>query len=438
LLCSFFVKSYGQDKKVVDQILAVVGNNIVLQSSIEVQYLQFQAQGYPTDANTKCQIFEEQLYQKLLLNQARLDSVEVSDKEIEGELEARIKYYTEQFGSKEKLEEYFGKKMHEVRNELRETLKDQLITRKMQNKIAGDVKVSPAEVRKFFFEIPKDSLPMINSELEINQIVKYPKVSEYAKSEVKKKLEELREKSLKDNSFGTMAYLYSEDESSRVKNGELGFVNRGDLVPPFATAAFGLKENEISRVVETEYGYHIIQMIARKGEQINVRHILMKPKVLPSDLLGARKRLDSIIALIRVDTIKFEAAAQRYSEDEDTRNSGGRMVNPQNGTTKFEVSQIDPATNAQIKLLNVGQMSAPYEFTDEKGRKGYKVVMLKSKTKAHIASLKDDYQRIQDMALNKKKQTAIEEWLAQKQEATFIRIDNQYRKCNYVNKGWLK
>ncbi len=435
----FVFSTFAQQKKILDQVLAIVGNDIVLESAVESQYLQYQAQGVETDGDVRCMIFEDLLYQKLLLNQAKLDSVEVSDKEVDGELNHRINMFIEQIGSKEKLEAYFNKTLAEIKSEFRDIIRDQLITRRMQAKIAGDIKITPSEVQKFFNKIPKDSLPMIQAETEYSQIVRYPKISEEAKSEVRKRLEDYRDRVLnKGADFGTLAFMYSEDPGSKDQNGELGFVNRADLVPQFSSAAFALKEGEVSKVVETEFGFHIIQLIARKGDQVNVRHILLKPKTMMSEMLTAKKFLDSIKVVLTKDTLTFEQAAMRFSDDENTRANGGVVVNPYTGTSKFENDQIDNVTHYAIDKLTVGQRSAPFESTDEKGKKGYKIVLIKSKTQAHVANLRDDYQMIQDLALAKKKEETVDEWIRSKQKTTYVKIKGDYKNCVYKNVGWVK
>jgi len=436
LFSPVFTFAQGQ---VIDQIIAVVGNSTIMLSEIENQSIQLQNQGYSsTKADIKCEIFEELLIQKLLLNQALLDSIEITPKEIDNIIDARIRYFVSQIGSVEKLEAYYNKSVLEIKESFRNVIKEQELTKRMQSKITDHFKISPSEVKSFFKTIPKDSLPLINSELEIAQITRYPKISDAQKQAVKDRLREFKERINKGDKFSTLAVLYSEDPGSSKKGGELGFMGRGDLVPEFAAVAFNLKEGEISKIVETEFGYHIIQCIEKKGELINFRHILLKPKESTNELFAAKSFLDSIALLIKKDSIGFLPAAEKFSEDIDTKNNGGAMINAQTGNTKFQASQIDPSIYYIVKDMNIGSVSKPFESTDSKGKKVYKMVMLKSKSKAHTANLKDDYQLIQDEALAAKKQEELNKWIKKKQEETYIRIDNSYKNCMFARSGWIK
>jgi peptidyl-prolyl cis-trans isomerase SurA len=309
----------------------------------------------------------------------------------------------------------------------------------MQSKIATDVRVSPAEVKKFYSDIPKDSLPLIPTEYELLQIVKFPIVTREEKNKIKDRLNELRERIVKGEKFSTLAILYSEDVVSAKNGGELGLTNKSDLVPEFSAVAFNLQPGEVSKVVETEFGFHIIQLIERKGDQINVRHILMTPKTSASARAKTKFFLDSLSTKIRLDTLKFSQAALLYSEDENTRNNGGLMVNPYTGDSKFETKYLDPATNYVLKnsSLKVGEISEPID-TKEKAKDAYKIILLKSKTEAHVANLEKDYKKIQDMALEKKKSELVDNWVKNKQKETYIHLDNSYKNCSFRFKNWLK
>jgi len=429
----------GNDKQMIDQIVAVVGNNIVLKSEIETQYYQYLSQGIsPGEGDMKCMILEDMLIQNLLLNQAELDSLEVTEKQVESELEHKMRYYINQIGSEEKLEEMFNKTIIEIKSELREMLRDQFLMSMMQDNIAKDIKISPSEVKAYFKKIPEDSLPFVNSEMEILQITKYPDITQQEIDVVKDKLLDFKERVTKGDKFSTLAVLYSEDPGSASKGGELGFVGRGDLVPEFAAVAFNLKPGEVSRVVETEYGYHIIQMIEKKGELMNCRHILLKPKTSPAEMQKAKVFLDSIADLIANDSVTFESAASLYSDDEDTKANGGIIVNPNTGSSKFEADQIDPRIYMVIKDLKVGEVSKPFEAEDKNRKKVFKIVCLRSKTQPHRVNLKDDYQMIQDIALSEKKQKTIDEWIIKRQKETYIRIDDSYGNCKFSFDGWIK
>lgn len=436
-LVAISLKNIAQDSIVVDKIVAIVGNKTILYSEIENQRLQFQAQGY-TSNNIRCEIFEDQLFQKLLINQAVIDSVEVSDKEVDAELGRRMSYFISQIGSEEKLEEFYKKSIAEIKEDLRSVIEDQLITQRMQGQITGDLKVTPSEVRKFFKALPQDSLPYINAEIEMEQIVIYPEIEESEIKAIKSKLEEFKERVNNGSSFSTLAVLYSEDPGSASNGGDLGYLGRGDLVEEFAAAAFNLTEGEISRIVKTDFGYHIIQLMEKKGEKIRCRHILLKPKVSPIKMVQAKNKLDSIKNLILVDTLTFKNAVLKFSQDKNTRANGGLLYNPATGSSKFEISEIDPATYYVIKDLKIGEISKPFESIDDKGKQIYKIVRLKSKTEPHQANLKDDYQRIQEYALQEKQNEFIDEWVSKKVKTTYIKIDEEFRECSFRFSGWIK
>ncbi len=433
------ITAFSQEGVVIDQIIGVVGNKMILQSEVESQYLSLQSRGMYTGDNMKCEIFEELLYQKLLLHQAVIDSVEVTQKEVEQNLNARISHFLEQFGGDiSKLEEYFGKTMPEIKNEFKEVIRDQLVTQKMQGEIAKDASITPSEVKDFFGKIPQDSLPFIPEEIELAQIVRFPPVSNEQRKAAIDYLNELRARVLKGEKFSTLAVLYSEDPGSAKNGGSLGLAGRGDFVPEFSAAAFNLEPGEVSKVVETEFGFHIILMEAKKGDKAELRHIIRKPRITPQATQKARTLLDSISVVIRTDTLTFEQAAMKYSDDKDTRNSGGIMLNPYNGTSKFESKHIDPTTYYMVKNMKIGQISEPFETQDNRGRTVMKVIMLKSKTKPHKANLDDDYQRIKTMALENKKSKIVDEWVKKKQKASYVRINKKYQTCNFRFDGWLK
>lgn len=433
----FNLTSFSQEK-VLDNVLSVVGSKIILLSDVESQYHQLKLQGYESKNDVKCEILEDLLYQKLLLNQAELDSIEVTPKEVNSAIESRFKYFITQIGSEEKLEEYFGKSMVEMKEDLKDNIKEQLFTQKMQSKITDDIKITPSEVKAYMKDIPVDSIPFINTELEIQQIAMYPIISEEEKLAVKEKLNEFRERILNGDKFSTLAVLYSEDPGSSKKGGELGLVSRSELVPEFAAVAFNIKEGEVSRIVETEFGYHILQLIEKKGELVNVRHILLTPKPSFELMLNIEKKLDSIAYEIRNGKITFEAASDKYSEDSQSKYNGGLMTNPSTGTSKFETNQIDPTSYYAIKDLDIGEVSKTFQTRDEKGKIVFKFMKVKSKSKPHKANLKDDYQRIQDDALATKKQKAIDTWVEKKLETTYIHIDDSFVNCNFKNKNWVK
>lgn len=421
----------------IDKIVAIVGNKTILLSDIENQKLQAQTQGY-SSPNLRCEILEDLLFQKLLLNQAILDSIEITDNEITAELNRRMQYFISQIGSEKKLEEFYNKSIVEIKDDFKEVIKDQLITQRMQSTLTGDVKITPSEIRKYFNKIPKDSLPLINTEIELEQIVLHPKVEEEQIKAIKERLEGYREQVKNGKSFSTLAVMYSEDPGSASKGGELGLVGRGDLVPEFAALAFNLKEGEVSRIVKTDFGYHIIKLEEKKGEKINCRHILLTPKVSPLKMIETKRKLDSIATLIRNDTITFKKAALYYSNDKNTKFNGGLVFNSMTSSSKFEIGELDPATSYAIKDLKTNEISKPFESTDENGKQVYKIVRLKSKTQPHNANLQDDYQKIQSSALEEKQSKLINNWIKTKVKTTYIKIDDDFTTCNFKIKNWIK
>ncbi|PLX16289.1 MAG: peptidylprolyl isomerase [Salinivirgaceae bacterium] len=423
--------------KIVDEIIAVVGDRVILESDIEKQAIQYRQQGYFGEGNIKCEILEEQLYQKMLLNQAELDSVEVSEAEIDGEMNRRIQMFISQLGSEEKLEEFYGKSILEIKQEFRPIVADQIRSQRMQMELTRDLDVTPTDVRKFYESIPKDSLPLISTKLELQQIVSDPRISEVDVLAVKERLQDFRKRIQGGERFATLAALYSQDEGTAAKGGKLGYVGRNDLVPEFAAVAFKLEKGQVSRVVKTEYGYHIIELIDRRGEKINVRHILLKPKVKVEEKVKSQQFLDSIRNEILHDTLEWDEAAKIYSDDEETRTNGGIIINYQSGSSQFEQSQVKPSIAFAIKDMKEGEISAPFEDKTATGQTVFKIVRIKSKTESHKANLIDDYQEIQEMALMKKKEKFVEDWVDNKRESTYIRIDEQYRDCKFKYK-WLK
>jgi peptidyl-prolyl cis-trans isomerase SurA len=378
------------------------------------------------------------LYSKLLVNQAILDSIEVTDGEINSELERRLNYFINQIGSEEKLEEYYKKSIPEIKEEFREVIKEQLLGQGMQRQASADIKVTPQEVKSFYKSIPKDSMPIINTEFELEQIIVNPEIKEVEILRIKDKLREFKERITGGENFTTLAVLYSEDPGSASKGGELGFVGRGDLVAEFSAVAFNLKPGEISKVVKTEYGYHIIQLIEKKGERINCRHILLKPKISYDEKIKAKQRLDSVKTAISKKELTFKEACWKYSDDENTRVNGGVMVNPYTGNSRWEASQLEPKVAYALSNLNVGDISDPFEAEEENGKTVYKIIQLKAKTEPHPANLTDDYQRIQDITLEKKKSEFMEDWVSKKIKNTYISIDDDYKNCAFKNPVWKK
>ncbi|MEN8120576.1 MAG: peptidylprolyl isomerase [Bacteroidota bacterium] len=435
-LSDFNIKA--QNDSLIDNVIAVVGNQIILKSEVEEQLLQMQARGMSGEGDQKCKIFEQLLFQKLLVVQAQIDSIEVTSKQVDTEIEGRLQTFIQQIGGPKELEAYFGKSILEIKEDFKPIVREQLLAQKMQSEITLDVKITPSEVKNFYKSIPKDSLPIINANYEIAHIVIQPKISNEQKEAVKNKLNALRERIVKGESFSTLAVLYSDDKSSAKNGGRLGFVNKSDLVKEFSSVAFSLEKDEVSEIVETEFGYHVIQMIEKRGNQIDVRHILLIPQIASTAKYKAKEKLDSITKYIRLDSITFGQAALKFSTDEDTRKNEGLMINPYTGTSKFEIKQIDPATNYALKKLDVGQISDPFEAQNQKGKTVYKIIYKKSETKPHTINLKEDYQQVQDMALANKKDLVVKAWVKKIQKETYVKIPGNFSKCPFDFQGWIK
>jgi peptidyl-prolyl cis-trans isomerase SurA len=424
-------------QKIIDEIIGVVGDKKVMVSDIEKQYEQLKMQGITPTDDLRCQIFEEFLSQKLLLNQAEIDSIEVTDAETELQLDQRLRFFINQVGSEENLIKYFDKSILEIKEDLRDAIREQILIEKMRSEIIGSISVTPSEVKSYYRSLSKDSIPFVNSEIEISQIVAYPSTSENAIYDVRQKLLNLRERIINGERFATLAVLYSEDGSAS-KGGDIGWANKADLDPEYAKAAFALKKGAVSKIVKSSFGYHIIELLDRTEDRVHTRHILMKPVISIESKEQARSKLDSIIRLVRLDSMTFSQAAMRFSGDEDTRMNGGQVINPMTGNSKFELDDFDTRDYLVIKNLDEGEISDPYESTDKHGQLIFKTVMLKSRTNPHVANLKEDYSMLKQMAMYSKQSDIVDEWIKEKIENTYIRLDDDYRNCKFRISGWLK
>jgi len=424
-------------QQMIDGIIGVVGDEIILRSDLENQKIQATAQGVNFGPNADCVVMEDLLYEKLLLHQGGVDSVEVSESQIQSELDKRINVFIEQIGSREKLEEYYGKSIGEIKAEFYDVLKNQMIVRNVQYEITKEVNVTPAEVEQYFMMIAEDSLPLMNAEVEVGHIVIFPPENIEESRRVKKKLQDYKEQVEGGKDFATIAVLYSEDPGSAVKGGELGLQSRGTFVPEFDAVALTLAEGQISDVFQTQYGFHIMQLIEKRGEKYNARHILLKPKVSTEDLLKAKAMLDDVYKLIQLDSLTFEQAAVKYSDDEETKNQNGNIVNPASGQTKFEMGQLDPQIFLTIDTMKVGEFSKPAFMQTRDGKKAYRLIKLKSRSEAHRANLTDDYQIIQEAARSQVSGAAIQEWIDNKISVTYIKMDESFESCPFEYK-WVK
>jgi peptidyl-prolyl cis-trans isomerase SurA len=427
-LCNIAV--VAQEKVVIDKIVAVVGNSAVLESEIIAERKQIENQGINLGKQPFCTLLNDILYQKLLYNQAIIDSIEVSDAQVEQEIERRLRYFIQQIGSRERLEAYYGMSVEELKDDFREMIKEQQISQTMEQTISKDVKVTPAEVRAFFNTLHPDSIPIVEMEMQIAQIVKKPPIRGEEIDRIKQNLNEYRVRVLKGESFNTLAILYSDDPGSARKGGELGFYARGELYPEFEAIAYSLKHGEVSDIVETQAGYHIIQMIERRGERINVRHILMQPQISPIDLVKARNELDSIKRIISNGEMTFADAAVLFSDDPGKANKG-IMINPYTGTTRFRNEEIDPTLFFTLDKMEVGSISDPMAMKTDEGKHAFRIVKIIERNEPHKASLDTDYDFIQQLVLNDKKKKAIFNWVSNKKLSTYIYIHPDYNYCDF-------
>lgn len=430
---------YGQDN-VIDEVVWVVGDEAILKSDIEEERIRAQYEGHKFDGDPYCVIPEELAIQKLFLHQAVIDSVEVSESEVLQQVERMTSQYIQNVGSKEKLEEYFNKTMTQIRETMRENTREWLTVQRMRQKLSGDIKVTPAEVRQYFSTIPEDSIPFIPALVEVQIITMEPKIPVEEIERVKKQLREYTDRiTTGESQFSTLALLYSEDPGTARRGGELGFMGRGNLVPEYANVAFNLQDpSKVSKIVESEFGFHIIQLIEKRGDRINTRHILLKPRVASEDQEAALARLDSIADDIRSDKFTFDVAAAYVSHDKETRNNYGLMPNPYTGTSKFEMQQLPQEVAKVVDGINVGEISKPFVMINSKGKEVCAIVKLKSKVNGHKANIADDYQSLKEMLIEKRSEEKIEKWIREKQKNTYVRINENWRNCTFKYPGWIK
>lgn len=436
LLITGMVSAQG---KVVDQIVAIVGGNIVLKSDIEKMYMDQQAQGITSDGDMKCEILENILIDKLLIAEAELDTlIEITPSQVNQQMDGQLQMYVAHFGSESAVENYFKKSIADIKSEMEEVIRNQLLSSQMQNKIIKDVTATPSEVRNFYRNLPEEEIPEIPTQYEYAQITIRPQIGLEEINRVKAELRKLKHRIEEGSSFAAMAVMYSEGPSAK-DGGEIGYQGRAQLDPEYAATAFNLKGDKISNVVESEFGYHIIQLIDRRGEKVNTRHILMKPRVSDEAKTDAFNRLDSLANMIRKEKIPFSEAARLYSTDQDTRNNGGIAINPNTMSSKFTEEELEGDVSKVLSNMKINEISDPFETMDTNSRQTvFKIVKLIDKTEGHKANLQMDYQKIADLFLAKKKEKVMENWINQKQADTYIRIDETYANCNFEFNNWLK
>ncbi len=428
-------------QKLLESVAAIVGNEVIYLSELENTVTDLKRGGNRTSLDElRCGVFQEMLVSKLFLDQARIDSIIVADDAVDGELNMRMNDAIRRAGSEEALVTFFKKSMIEIRRDIKKTMLEQEIVREVQGSIASDITITPVALRKYYSSIPKDSLPVIPARYEISLIQVDPPNNEDNKAEARQKLLDIRSQILAGKSFNVLAILYSEDTESAKNGGEIGFLTRGELEKPYADAAFSLTKNTVSKIVETKFGFHIIQLIEKKGEMANTRHILVRPKVKPDQAAKAISKLDSLANLIRKDSVKFETAALMFSTHKDSRVNGGRFVsaNPSERITWFRLDELNTEMYAKISDMKVGEISEPFRTTDESNNEVFRIVRLDNEQPAHAANLKDDYQSIYSAAITDERTKVFDKWVKEKIEKTYIKIADEYKTCEFLNKGWLK
>ncbi len=426
---------------VIDRIIAVVGKNMIKESELETSFLQSKSKYGIIDNpyDIKCEILEGMLINKLMLHQANVDSVSIGEEMVEREMDNRIKYMIRAYGSQENLEKQMSKSLGEIKEFYKDIVRENLMIGEIEQKLTSNIKITPKEVTEFFNNIPQDSLPMVEEEYEFMQIVKLPIITPEEKEIIKERLNGYRERILKGDKFSTLATLYSQDPGSAKKGGELGFFSRGDMVSEFEITAFSLQPGEISPVIETKYGFHIIQLNERRGDQVNCRHILIQPKVSDMELYRVKSFMDSVYNLIQDKKISFEEAVEKFSDDA-SKLSQGIMINPYTATSKFQKENLNEIMEnidrVKFETMNKGDITKPILFKTENSN-AYRLIKVKTMIPAHKVNLKDDYDKILSSALEANKTKTILEWANKRAEKTYIRIDSEYSNCNFKVK-WTK
>jgi len=427
---------------VIDEVVWVVGDEAILKSDIEQTRLQAAQQGLRFKGNPDCAIPEQIAVQKLFLHQAVIDSVEATESEIASGIDRQIEEWTQMAGSREKLEEYKRQTISQMRVQLHDEYRDRMMVQKMQQKLVEDIKVTPAEVRRYFRDLPEDSLPYVPTEVEVQIITQTPRVAVEEINRVKEQLREFTDRINRgDASFATLARLYSQDGSAR-SGGELGYTGRGQWVPEFANVAFNLTDpKKISKIVETEFGYHIIQLIDKRGDKVNVRHILLKPEVSDSAITASMERLDSIGNDLRAGKFTFEEAVPYVSDDKDTRSNRGLMTNrpdPQTNTSKFRMQDLPPEVARVVDTMKVGAISKAFQMINQRGKTVCAIVKLKNRIEGHKATVTEDFQVLKDIVLSRMREEKIHNWVVSKIKATYVRINENYRDCDFEYQGWIR
>jgi len=438
---SLDIDSIDQDK-VIDEVIWVVGDEAILKSDVEAMRAQSEVENIKFKGNPDCAIPEQLAVQKLFLHQAAIDSLEVTESEISTGIEDQINYWIQLIGSKEKLEEYKKQTVSQMRSQMHDEFKDRQMIQKMKEKLVKDIAVSPADVRAYFKDIPKDSIPFVPTEVEVQIITRTPRIEPEEINRVKDQLRDYTDRvNNGTSSFSSLARLYSEDPGSARQGGELDYTGRGMLDPAFANVAFNLTDpKKVSKIVESEYGYHIIQLIDKRGDKIKVRHILLKPHVSDEAITKSILRLDSIADDIRANKFTFDAASTFISDDKDTKNNHGLMFNSSQvgRTSKFKMEDLPAEIAKVVDTLKVGEVSSAVKMINTKGKDVCVIAKLKSRIPGHKASMTEDFQTLKDVVLNKKKEQTLHDWVVNKIKSTYVRINDNYKNCDFEYQGWVK
>lgn len=432
--------SVAQNNNIAEEVVWVVGDEPIYKSQVEEQYSQMQYERVPIEGDPYCVIPEQLAINKLFLHQAEIDTIVVEESQVMQEVNARINYFIESLGTKEKVEEYFRKPLPEMRETLVEVMKNQYTVQRVQQELTKDVKATPADVRKYYDKLSKDSLPFVPMQVEAQIISIKPVIPQQEIDEVKSRLRDYAQRvNNGESEFSTLAILYSEDGSS-ARGGEIGFKGRTELLSEYASVAFNLTDpKKASKIVETEAGFHIIQLIEKRGDKINTRHILLKPKVSEKELTEGIERLDSLRTDLLANKFTFEDAALYLSQDKDTRNNKGLMINSQTGTSRFEMAQLPQEVAKVVDKMNVGDISEPFIMIDPKtNREIVAIVKLKNRIEGHKANLRDDYEVLKQMYEAYAKNEIVSEWIKKKINSTYVYIEEGWRNCKFEHEGWLK
>ena len=432
------------EHSVIDEVVWVVGDEPIMKSDVEQMRLQGEMEGMKWGGNPDCRIPEQIAVQKLFLHQAALDSIEVTESDIAQTVEQQINYWINSVGSREKLEEYQGKSLSQIRSDLHDDVKNSKMIQQMKRKIMSDVTVTPADVRRYFKNLPEDSIPFVPTEVEVEILVKKPRIPQSEINRVKDQLRSFTDRVTKgETSFSTLARLYSEDPGSARQGGEMDYAGRGTLDPAFASVAFNLTDpKKISKIVESEFGYHIIQLVDKRGDKVKVRHILLKPKVSAEDLNKALGRLDSIAADIKDGKFTFEAACSYLSEDKDTRNNHGLMAYTDNQTGKitsrFQMKDLPTEVASVVNTMKVGEISAPFKMVDHRGKTVAAIIKLINRIDGHRAKITEDFQAMQEVVMQKESEKKLHDWVVNKIKNTYVRMNDRYKGCDFEYQGWIR